>query len=153
MPLRTETLRLWTPRNPFIAVPHSNRCMSGCSMTTYERILQNVHTLQMQHYSYIIPIPLFGLRPLVCCFWNYVLCGQLVRLKTGDRLIARPLPTHDNIITEEIIIYFHASGRIRTHDTEVRVMEDSNCVIPRGLCDRPNILLLQKVLSSIKLVP
>lgn len=153
MPLRTEILWLRTSRilSWWYRLPHSSRCQATPWLHTniFHRlsIFTKCSRINEQNIFVYIPhtrhIPFSRNRSstLRISFWNYVLHELLVRLKTGDRLIAMPLPTH-NTNTEEIIIYFHASGRTRTHDKRVRVSEESNRVIPRGLCDRPSIILL-----------
>jgi hypothetical protein len=58
---------------------------------------------------------------------------------TSDQLVARPLPKHRTIQTQNKQIHkpnIHALSGIRTHDSSVRASEDSSCLRTRGYYDR-----------------
>jgi hypothetical protein len=50
--------------------------------------------------------------------------------RTGDRLDARPLPTHRTIEHRKTRTHIHASSGIRIHDPSVRAVEGSACLRP-----------------------
>jgi hypothetical protein len=60
--------------------------------------------------------------------------GQLYLLPlpwTGDRPDARPLPIQESTI-QKTRTHIHASSGIRTHGPDVRAVEGSTCLRPRG---------------------
>jgi hypothetical protein len=56
---------------------------------------------------------------------------------TSDQPVARPLPIHRTIQTQNKHTDIHALSGIRTHNPSVRANEDSSCLRPRRHCDRP----------------
>jgi hypothetical protein len=66
-----------------------------------------------------------------------ILCTVGRTLWTGDRPVARPLPTHR---TQHRINSHntdtHALSGVRTHDPSVETSEDSSCLRPRRHSDR-----------------
>jgi hypothetical protein len=57
----------------------------------------------------------------------------------NDQPVARPLPTHRTIQTQNKRIHtpnIYALSGIRTHDPSVRASEDSSCLRTRGYCHR-----------------
>jgi hypothetical protein len=83
----------------------------------------------------------FVLGPLACfpseLIWNYGSYRQLKGLlRRGISPVARPLPTQDNINTEESRTDIHASSEVRTHDPSVWANEDISCLRPSGLRSR-----------------
>jgi hypothetical protein len=62
---------------------------------------------------------------------------------TSDQPVARPLPTHRTTQTQNKRIdtpsppNIHILSGIRSHDPNVRAIEESSCLRSRGYCDRP----------------
>jgi len=67
---------------------------------------------------------------------------------TGDRPVARPLPTQDSA-TQKTRTHIHASSGIRTQDPSVRAVENSTYLKQRGHWDRLSMqyLLLIMIIS------
>jgi hypothetical protein len=58
---------------------------------------------------------------------------------TSDQLVARPLPKHRTLQTQNKHIHtpnIHILCGIRIHDPSFRESEDSTCLTPLGYCDR-----------------
>jgi hypothetical protein len=91
----------------------------------------------------------------VACFsselmWNYGYNRQLVGLLGRvNSLAARPLPTQDNINTEETRPDIRTSSGIRTHDPSVWAGEDISCLKSCGHCGRLNLSALRVNVSLV----
>jgi hypothetical protein len=79
--------------------------------------------------------PFVGPWPLFSFFTQYTVGGIPW---TGDQPVARPLPTHRTIQTQNKRhnTDIHALSLVPTHVPSVRASEDSSGLRPRGHCDR-----------------
>jgi hypothetical protein len=89
---------------------------------------------------------------LLVCFpseltWNY---GSYRLLGRVISPVIRPLPTQDNINTEETRTDIHALNGIRTHDPSVWAGEVISCLRPHSHCDRRIDFVWNKRLMSVE---
>jgi hypothetical protein len=80
--------------------------------------------------SRIRPFGLFRFRIYFLKLMNLWTFGRTPWM--GDRLDARPLPTHRTTQHRKTRTLIHASSGIRNQDPSVRAAEDSTCLRPRG---------------------
>jgi hypothetical protein len=124
---------LCPPQTPHAALTRTRAAAVGSQRLTAE--LRHgygmAYTAEASIHSYIVLQLFVGPWPLLQFRNLFYTVGRAPWM--SDQPVARPLPTHRTIQTQNKRIHRHPClSRIRTYDPRVRVSEDSSYLRPRG---------------------